>query len=506
MKLPISVIEYGLKQRFTLSEVKKGEDTLYYSSPFLYDGDSMEAGRVYVLPAAELLENDFDMSVLAICSMSEKHDVSEKYRGSVIYTDCESVNMLFNEVQKIFDRYQDWENKMNEILTEGKNTVQRLLDLAVGIHQNMFLLQDASFRNISIAYTGSNDGEHRWNVSRLVASLGKQMDEVSMERIRDYFPARRQIRKVMYHAISEYETLDMPLYDGSVYIGMLSMLSYNRKFEKQDYYIVELLSRYISYALSREVAVPEENIGKLSSAFTALLDSKHISKRELAQICSTVGFGENDMYVIAAIQFTTDEEAEYARYLQQIIKTNIEGSVECVKNNIMAVAINVSMYPEDNEDWTHIMDRHIREFGLRAGISDCFIGFRYCELYFAEAVHTLSLIPWGSAAGMYFFKEFKISYALHNCAGKLKPEMLYTDGFKRLLQYEKNTAVSYIETLRVYLEENLNSSRAAKRLYISRNTFLARYERLCAVLQEDLSDPDVRFGVELSLRLYAIGK
>ncbi len=113
-----------------------------------------------------------------------------------------------------------------------------------------------------------------------------------------------------------------------------------------------------------------------------------------------------------------------------------------------------------------------------------------------------SLVPSSSDPGLYFFRKVRAGFVLKNSTGGLMPEMLYSEGFKRVLEYDKTASVSYLETLRILLEENLSISRTARRLFISRNTFLARYDRLKAVLQEDLTDPNVRFYLEYSLRLY----
>lgn len=86
--------------------------------------------------------------------------------------------------------------------------------------------------------------------------------------------------------------------------------------------------------------------------------------------------------MIAAIQFSNDEDVEYARYLQQIIKTSIRGSVVCLKSNIMAIAVNTSVCSASDIDWIRVLDQYTREFGMRAGVSDPFTNFQYCELYF----------------------------------------------------------------------------------------------------------------------------
>ena len=58
-----------------------------------------------------------------------------------------------------------------------------------------------------------------------------------------------------------------------------------------------------------------------------------------------------------------------------------------------------------------------------------------------------------------------------------------------------------MKTLRVYLEHNLNTVQTAKALFIHRSTFLYRLERIKALLETDLEDPEELFYLNLSFRL-----
>lgn len=502
MKLSIPIIEDELQEMFRLLQPVAGDRELRLLPPFLYDGGPMEKDRIYIMPPDKMPPSRGSDGAVAICAAQTACSPEETYGCTMIYTDAASESILLNRVQKVFEKYQSWEKGMNDILTEDKDALQKLFDLAAKTHNNMFFLQDAGFVAIAIAYGGIPKADNAMDVEALLANMGQPMDSVDMDRIKSYFPTRRQSRTVMHHMLTEYETLDIPLYEGSVYIGMLSMLPYNRAFQKKDYSILEFFSAYVAHAMSRSAGEPNGGITTLTSIFADLLESKHISKKEIQKVCSTVGYGENDRYIIGAILFPTAEQAEYANYLHQVVTSGEIGAIAYQKGSILTTVVNTTLNSDKVNVWLYNICKFAQEFKLQIGISDSFTNFQYCELYFKEASATLSLLPQNSPPGVYFFKDFGIPYILEHCPGQLMPEMLYTDGFKRLLEYEDSAAVSYIDTLRAYLEENLSPSRTARRLFISRNTFLARYERLCDVLQEDLADPDVRFRLEVSLRLY----
>ena len=93
-------------------------------------------------------------------------------------------------------------------------------------------------------------------------------------------------------------------------------------------------------------------------------------------------------------------------------------------------------------------------------------------------------------------------FVLTNCCGTLPCEMLYPPGLNALIDYDLHSRINYLKTLQIYIEEGRNDSRAAAKLYISRNSFLYRLDKIRSVLGDPLEDPDYLFRLQLGLRLY----
>ena len=70
--------------------------------------------------------------------------------------------------------------------------------------------------------------------------------------------------------------------------------------------------------------------------------------------------------------------------------------------------------------------------------------------------------------------------------------MLLLPALAALIRHDREKGTVYTETLRVLAEENYNTSRAAKRLFIHRSTLQDRLERLHQLVHIDLDDPSVR--------------
>ena len=72
---------------------------------------------------------------------------------------------------------------------------------------------------------------------------------------------------------------------------------------------------------------------------------------------------------------------------------------------------------------------------------------------------------------------------------------------RNLNNHDKANHTDYLNTLKVYLQNNQNAVQTAKDLFIHRGTILYRIRRICEIGQTELSDADELLHLYLSLRL-----
>lgn len=76
----------------------------------------------------------------------------------------------------------------------------------------------------------------------------------------------------------------------------------------------------------------------------------------------------------------------------------------------------------------------------------------------------------------------------------------------RLITHDDNKNAELVETLEAFFTCHGNLSQTANRLHIHRNTLTYRLERIAAITQLDLDDPDARFSLQLALKLRPVMK
>src|SRR5690606_2576940 len=71
----------------------------------------------------------------------------------------------------------------------------------------------------------------------------------------------------------------------------------------------------------------------------------------------------------------------------------------------------------------------------------------------------------------------------------------------RLISHDDHKNAELVDTLEAFFACHGNLSQTATRLHIHRNTLTYRLERISALTQLDLDDPDARFSLQLALKL-----
>jgi PucR C-terminal helix-turn-helix domain len=74
----------------------------------------------------------------------------------------------------------------------------------------------------------------------------------------------------------------------------------------------------------------------------------------------------------------------------------------------------------------------------------------------------------------------------------------------KLVSYDHDRGAGLMEFLHALVEVNFNTSRVARMLSIHLNTAKYRRRRIEELLEVGLDDPNVRFSVQLALKLLAI--
>lgn len=119
-----------------------------------------------------------------------------------------------------------------------------------------------------------------------------------------------------------------------------------------------------------------------------------------------------------------------------------------------------------------------------AGISQLVPGDRQVITAYQQAVFLLSLAQIFPTRSSFFFKDYLLFWNIK----ELSPETrrnLYQDTVKPLVDYDLKNNTNLFDTLLQYFDARFNASLAAKQLYVHRNTFLKRMQKINELISFD---------------------
>ena len=139
MKLTVEVLLEKMGAQFTVLDSTIEENAPLLGRPLLYEeGCAVEAEGLYLSG-----ETSLQLCCAGVCTIYYGGAVPAASGGSSIVVQ-ESLGCVLNGVQAIFDRYQDWESSLEEILLTRGN-IQALLQVSAPLLDNPLMVIRSDF-------------------------------------------------------------------------------------------------------------------------------------------------------------------------------------------------------------------------------------------------------------------------------------------------------------------------------------------------------------------------
>lgn len=101
---------------------------------------------------------------------------------------------------------------------------------------------------------------------------------------------------------------------------------------------------------------------------------------------------------------------------------------------------------------------------------------------------------------VYYYGDMMIYDLLGNAISLDHLLSIYNNTVVELDVFDRENNTDFLQTLEAFLENNCNTSKAAQKLHLHRNTMMCRVERIEDILQVDLKVPEVIFNLRLGIR------
>lgn len=498
MNLSNAILAHKLKSNFNFQCKKNLSNALDLEQVFFYcDGDELQPHKIYICTEDQRPEHlqEFPEEALMLCIGTVYGSTALKYANVFEFSSDTNPYLLFNAIQRIFDFYTQWEQKLYELSVDGN--VQEMLDCSFRIFHNPLILTSADY--FIIAYSSIIDTKAE--LSGLVDSdaiFEYHKEYKEDEENQDY---KKKIGAFFFPGyIGGSKSLCVNLFDHDKYAYRLTMVEEMVRFDPFEGALLERLAEYIQTALSKQLYVQADMGYRLDRILSEIL----VNGNPGADVrFSEFGWQPEHHYFCITLKLAAlDLENMTVRFICSHIEKLLPNACAFPYENYIAIFVNLTRFGGDVEDAISKIVYFLRDSFLKAGVSNDFTGFSNLTHYYKQSVIALEV---GNQKSPYKwvhrFDDIALDYLLNQCRGELPEELICSRKILSLQRYDEQHNTDYFHTLHVYVKNHLNAVQTAKLLFIHRSTFLYRMEKIKEILRIDLDDYDTLLYVMITFKI-----
>ncbi|HJC25930.1 MAG TPA: helix-turn-helix domain-containing protein [Candidatus Eisenbergiella merdavium] len=478
MKLNFDILFDSLSEIYSLRRYGTARKELHIAAPRFYT-ERWSADYIYVLENQTLPEG---FSVPVVCTASGGADFSRASGPVMVVQDCCSVQELMNALLKIMEEFDVWDHSMQDAVAQRRDLSElagigaRKIGCRLLINdKNLVLLADSRYYN---ACEGERfDYQGQFLPDEIIRTINQDYSLGKLQK-QGYFTGQdgRYGGSLVYCK---------NLCIGERYEGTCSVMEDGRSFRESD---LALFQHFFQYADELFVFYHGTR-GKHSRALRMVMEDLLQEKQISGQLQLEAESYRRDFedYRCLVLQSAGRQMLPYD-YLCLALESSFDGCISLLFEGLV-----VGFLPRFELSQADGLQQRFGQLDLMAGISACGHGIMDCRNLYCQAAGALAV---GRETDIrkcwYFFEELRLPWLLRNSVGPLPFESLQTEGMKRLRDYDAASQVDYLNTLKVYLDQEMNIAETAKALYLHRSSLLKRLKRLQELLGDELLSPEGR--------------
>lgn len=492
MKLCADILYWKLKEELKAVEMHgAGSQELKLIRPEFYldQSQTFEKNRVYVCSADHLpVHPSLNENVCLVC-LGQHWNLTTFYnRCSVIVIEADTdIFRVFNLVQHIFDRYEAWEEQLWHILRHGAGLPQ-MLTASRGVFENPVLLIGSDFRYLAVT-----DEEY------FQKDLGIRLDT-------ETFDAEKMATFLSLHDLSTHvheplllelqntRTLSVNVFDQEEYLGCLTVFEAFRPLRESDRSLAVFFAKLLRQAIQQNPVLASTR-SAVRRALRSVIAGQPVDF-ELRRALSQEN-GKTD-WVCVRLQPKAGATFLPGAYLSAALEERHPGAMAFeYERAVVAFLPAEQAERETTAQLLPLLDR----LGLVCGVSSVFSNlYETNQAWFQASSALQNGLSRDESSVVFYFQDYLPPQLLSGALAGRPSWVYYPDGLKKLKAHDEGSQVSYLETLRVYLDNNLSVTKTAAALYLHRSTLLDRLAHITQMLGCNLKDPDFCLTLGIILR------
>ena len=487
MRLNADIIYHSLKKQTDVSVfgICENELALFRPEFYLDRSSAFLRNHVYVCSADHLPDNpEIEDNVLLIClGDAPQRKRFEERCGILSVPGDEDIFRVFNIVQDIFNQYEAWDEELNGILRRGAS-LQELLDRSREVFENPMLLIGADFNYL--AYT---EGDYLRD--RLGIRLdGPSFDPDLLEVFLSLHDVATDIKEPLLLNLMGRSTLSVNIFDMDEYLGCVTVFGEFREFRSSDIELCQFFAERIRQAFLLKPGLAGER-ASLRGALLNIVRGRPVDQEQREAIRRSAGRGAR---TFLALRPESDASKLPSGYVSSLIEQQFRDSLAFEYGGGIAAVL-----PAGQEEQERLLP-FLQKIRMKCGVSH-----RFTDLYDSAYAcdQAMSALDEGCLAdpgkSVYRFEDYILMLLLKNAVKSIPARFFYPDGLSRLAEHDAASPVSYVETLKAFLDCSMSVAETARKLNLHRSSLIDRLGRITQILDCDLDDPGTRLALQIVL-------
>jgi hypothetical protein len=259
----------------------------------------------------------------------------------------------------------------------------------------------------------------------------------------------------------------------------------------------------IEIAIERNPNIINDSRPSLKKVIQALIEEMPLSH---SQRMIMSGSNEKSEYVCVYMRYGKGHNHLPLSYISDVFEETFVQSYAFDREDCLIGLINIDeLRDEKNPNYHVLLNKKLGEFvkgmHLCAGISNEFSDLYNVRIHYMQALAAVENgLMLNRESDYFYFSSYALTQMVVNSLGSMPLEAYFPAGLNSLIEHDRSSGVSYLETLKVFLEESMSYTSTAQKLFIHRSTLIDRIARIEKELNVDLKDYDQRLQLEMLLK------
>lgn len=416
---------------------------------------------------------------------------------------------IFDEIDRILLRLfheKDLENaqlieKLRTMASEGYS-LESLLRAATNELKNPFIIYDNHYSLIAHSVPVDLNVAAAQNVVKNGYANVEVISKMSANGELDYtFSSHRH--PALVNIVNGYQKLTVSIHHQGQYAGLVCFFDYVRPLEESDYIVVELIGKITSLYL-QNIRSMDKNWSPWDYLFSMSLKMKRTIDPEALKMLGIRIPHEMQLFVMGAATPSRRLQGDQLKYLQSQLATWMPTCHQYMNDGYLVCLNQASAFDSAGEQRLRmLLEGELHNLQLTCGLSHPFHDISQIHTAYAQAIAAIELHANTQHCNqIYAYKDCIAQHMIFSLAQHQNLDIFLHPAFNRLIQYDQQYKVDYLNFLLIYLHSNCDNALCARLSNIHCNTVKYRLKVIQEICDIDLKNSDERLTLKLASYIY----